>query len=56
MIGRDRIGWKYLSDLAYGVHTLAEQRRPPREDADQETLHKLKATDHTIWGLFTLSS
>lgn len=56
MIGRDRIGWRYLSDLAHSVHELAEKPRPSPEDADQETLRKLKATDHTIWGLFTLAS
>ncbi|OOQ84351.1 C6 transcription factor [Penicillium brasilianum] len=56
MIGRDRIGWRYLGDLAYGVHELAERRGQTPEDADQETMRKLKATDHTIWGLFTLAS
>jgi hypothetical protein len=56
MIGRDRIGWGYLSDLAHEVHQLAEKRRPTPEDSDQETLQKLKATDHTIWGLFMLAA
>ncbi|KAJ5358861.1 uncharacterized protein N7496_011274 [Penicillium cataractarum] len=56
MIGRDRIGWRYLGDLAHGVHELAERRGPTPEDADQDTIRKLKATDHMIWGLFTLAS
>lgn len=56
MIGRDRIGWGYLSELAHEVHQLAEKRRPTPEDSDQETLQKLKVTDHTIWGLFMLAA
>ena len=56
MIGRDRIGWGYLSDLAHEVYRLAEKRRPNPEDSDQETLQKSKATDRTIWGLFILAA
>ena len=56
MIGKDRSGWVYLSQLAYAVEELARRQKPPPPGADKETLHRARAVDITIWGLFNLAS
>lgn len=56
MIGKDRSGWFYYSQLAYAVHELAEKHKPPPSGADGDTLRHARAVDMAIWGLFNLAS
>lgn len=56
MIGRDRLGWIFLGQLAYAAQELAQKHKPALADADQDALRLSRATDIAIWGTFNLAS
>lgn len=56
MIGNDRVGWLYISQLAYAARELSQKHRTPPKDADKNILRKARAIEHTLWGVFNLTA
>lgn len=55
-MGKDRLGWVYLGQLAYAAQELAQKRKYLPTNADKDSLRHATANDHAIWGVFHLAT
>lgn len=56
MMGKDRAGWVYISQLAYAVGELAQKHKPPPESEEKEIIEHEHVMRHTQWGVFNLAA
>lgn len=56
MMGKDRVGWVYISQLAYAVGELAQKHKPPPESEEKEIIEHEHVMRHTQWGVFNLAA